>query len=238
MKKKYNIKQHNKSKRPQKNYFKRKNGSTLIELVAVIAILSIVSTTCLSGMFALTKMAKMGQNISESQRICKLLGEQIMLYACTGSDVVAYEEMPSLNIYDEASQPGGFMDADHGTGPLIDIFISSDQENANTILFQKYNSSNNNLETLVSVDGIKKVDFTVDKLSTATKKFMLRYKITTVYDYEITGGVVLNNTKSSQDISNIVPSGEEAFSIIADPLESGFSEHNSNVLRIRTTSKK
>ena len=58
MKGKYNIKQHNKSKRSQKNYFKRKNGSTLIELVAVIAILSIVSTACLSGMFALTKMFK------------------------------------------------------------------------------------------------------------------------------------------------------------------------------------
>lgn len=237
MKKKYNIKQHNKSKRPQKNYFKRKNGSTLIELVAVIAILSIVSATCLSGMFALTKMAKRGQDISESQRICKLLGEQILLYACTGSDAEAYEEMPAMNKYDEVSYAGGFMDADHDTGPLIDIFISRDRENANTILFQKYNSSNNNLETLVSVDGIKKVDFTVDKLSTETEKFMLRYKITTVYDYEITGGVVLNNTESSQDIS-IVPSEEEAFTIIADPLESGFSEHNSNVLRIRTTSKK
>ncbi len=230
MKGKYNIKQHNKSKRSQKNYFKRKNGSTLIELVAVIAILSIVSTACLSGMFALTKMAKRGQNISESQRICKLLGEQIMLYANTGFDVEAYTDMPSFTVYNETSNPDGFMDADNGTGPLIDIFISRDKNHDNTILFQKYNSLNNNLETLVSVDGIKKVEFTVEALGTTTKKFILRYKMMTVYNYEITGGVVLNNTKSSQDISNIVPSGQQSFTI-----DTGYS---TNVLQIRTTSKK
>ena len=73
-----------------RKYAKSKAGTTLIELIAVIAILAITSSSCLSAMFAMVDVSKRGQQISESQRICALLGEQFLLYGNTATYVQAY----------------------------------------------------------------------------------------------------------------------------------------------------
>ena len=215
---------------------KSRAGATLIELVAAIAILGIVSSTCLAGMFALTKLAKRGQDISEAQRMCALIGEQFAVYGNTASDLKSYSTMPTMTKY-SVTNTSGFMDCDHGIGDNIDMFIYSPKEG--TIAFSAYNAVTNSLDTITTVDNISKIEFSVFKLNGVSDKFVLEYTITAKClnsdDYAITSAVVLNNTTTSIGTLNI--GGESNFTIVADSSDTDYSTHKDYTLRMRTTSK-
>ena len=224
-------------------YAKSKAGTTLVELVAVIAILAITSGSCVGAMFAMVDVAKRGQQVSESQRICALLGEQFLLYGNTASFAQSYTSAPSLTAYDPTTNPAGFMDANNGRGEYNEFFVSASTTKDCTIQFQRFDStlSPYGMDNITTIDNIKKIDFTVDELAlpdtSKGKKYVLEYTITTSYDYEISGGVVLNNTVSGADIVDIGGGPTGSFSIIADHSDPNYSASSGNMLRIRSTDR-
>ena len=233
-----------------RRYAKSKAGTTLVELIAVIAILAITSSSCLSAMFAMVDVSKRGQQISESQRICALLGEQFLLYGNTASYVDSYATLPTLKAYNETSEPNGFMDAQNTSGSYgdkCDYFIQASKTQNSTIEFSRFDTTlpgGHGLKTITSIDGVKQIDFTVSPLyyydnpsnATHTKtKYVLRYTILTIYDYEITGGVVLNNTVEGDAISPF-----SYVSIVTDPdVTDGTEPYGlKTTVRIRSTNRK
>ena len=192
-----------------RRYAKSKAGSTLIELIAVIAILAITSSSCLSAMFAMVDVAKRGQQISESQRICALLGEQFSLYGNTAKEMQNYNSttFPGYHAY-----PSGFMDATNGYGDYVDYFVSASSTQDSTIVFSRFDTTNPSgygEKSITTIDGVKEISFEVSSFEcydapgstpgatpSTVDKFILRYTITTIYDYTITGGVVMNNVDS------------------------------------------
>ena len=210
---------------------KSKKGSTLIELVATIAILGIVSSISLSALYAMANIAKNGEKISVSQRTSALLSEQFLVYGNTATAIETYTSIPTLIKYDELNCPDGFMDADADppVGDKNDYFISADGKG--NILFQKFDfsTSSYSLKTITTVDKVKSIVFR-NKTLNINNKHLLEYTITTTDDYEITSGVVLNNSTSTATITE--PASN--FTITTDTSDSNYG----NVLRIRTTSRK
>ncbi|MEE1061116.1 MAG: type II secretion system protein [Ruminococcus sp.] len=198
-----------------RRYLKSKSGSTLIELIAVVIILAITSSSCLSAMFSMVDVSKRGQQVSEAQRICALLGQQFSLYGNTACELESYVALPALKGYDPSTD-SGFMDAQNPSGNFgdyCDYFIRPSQTQNSTIEFSRFDTTmpgGYGLNKITTIEGVDEIIFDVVPLNyfddytnpTHTKrKYVLKYKIITVYNYEITGGVVLNNTKDGESIS-------------------------------------
>lgn len=197
-----------------RRYVKSKAGTTLIELIAVIAILAITSSSCLSAMFSMVQVSERGQQISEAQRICALLGEQFSLYGNTACQLESYVALPALKAY--PAHANGFMDAQNTSadhGDYCDYFIRPSQTQNSTIEFSRFDTTmpgGYGLKKITTIEGVKEIVFDVVPLhyfdnyvtpAHTKTKYILKYKIITVYNYEITGGVVLNNTKDGEAIS-------------------------------------
>lgn len=245
-----------------RRYAKSKTGTSLVELIAVIAILAITSSSCLSAMFAMVDVSKRGQQVSESQRICALLGEQFLLYGNTAVEVAAYYDSPTTpspgdprihfngyHAYDSVSNIYGFMDAMNTSadyGDFNDFFVTASTTQKSTIVFSRFDTTlplSHGPKTITSIEGVEKIDFEIlpfecfynpDQPSDVVTKYILRYTILTVYGYEITGGVVMNNT-----IDGVTIPAFDNVSIVTDPdLDDGVSPTNSDtILRIRSTNR-
>ncbi len=243
-----------------RRYAKSKVGATLIELIAVIAILAITSSSCLSAMFAMVDVSKRGNQVSESQRICALLGEQFLLYGNTAVDAQAYcsasatpplsdprTPFPGYNAYDGST---GFMDAmntSESYGIYNDYFVYASTTQESTIVFSRFDTTNplgHGPKSITTIEGVKQIDFEIKPFecfndpehpSSKVTKYILRYKILTVYDYEITGGVVMNNT-----IDGVTIPSFDNVSIVTDTdISDGITPANGDTkLRIRSTNRK
>lgn len=223
-----------------------KRGSTLVELIAVIAILAIISSSCLSGMFAMTKVAAHGNMVSQSQRTCAVLNQQLSVYANTATALEGYTSLPTFTKYDSATNPNGFMNAKMGCGDKVDMFIYADSASDNTIVFATFNPTSSgvggyNVKKITTVENVKQVDFKLKKLNLTTggNKYLLEFTITTIYgtqskpySYQIDSGVVLNNFTSSSKFDGL--SLDNVFSITTKNATTAASE---NHLRIRTTNR-
>ena len=209
-------------KRISKTYAKSKKGATLVELVCTIVILGIVSSISLSALYSLSQIAVKGQNISQAQRSCALISEQLAVYAKTANKLVGYDTFPSIDGYDETSpNQEHFMDSDASGMGNFDEFIMYAGKKKNSIVVAKFNSSIsggggydiNCFDVITTIDNIKSVTFKVDKLdgiNTTDEKYKLEYTIValeSVHDtgevtYEINGGFVLNNVKDDSVLYN------------------------------------
>lgn len=223
-----------------------KKGSTLVELVAVIAILAIISSSCLSGMFAMTKVAAHGNMVSQSQRTCAVLNQQLSVYANTATALEGYTSMPTFTKYDPATNPNGFMNAKMGCGDKVDMFIYADSARDNTIVFATFDPTSSgiggyNVKKITTVENVKQVDFKLKKLNLTTggNKYLLEFTITTIYgtqskpyNYRIDSGVVLNNFISTSTFDGLTL--DSVFSITT---KNGATAASPNHLRIRTTNR-
>lgn len=219
-------------KRFARLHAKSKKGTTLIELVATIAILGIVSSISLGALYSMADIAKAGQKVSVSQRVCTLFSKQLSLYGRNASNIDFYSTMPSSEKYDEHSNPNGFMNKDQSCGDKIDYFIAAGSAE-NSIDFLMFDSSVTpcRYKVITTVDKIKSIEFTVKRLNLpdySIKKYMLSYSITTTENYEISGGVILNNTSNASLLAG------HTTSISSDATN---ADHD-NVLKIRSTSRK
>lgn len=222
-----------------------KKGSTLVELVAVIAILAIISSSCLSGMFAMTKVAAHGNMVSQSQRTCSVLNQQLSVYANTATALEGYTSMPTFTKYD-SSNTGGFMNAKMGCGDKVDMFIYADSTRDNTIVFAAFDPTSTgvggyNVKKITTIENVKQVDFKLKKLNLTSggNKYLLEFTITTIYgtqlkpyNYRIDSGIVLNNFTSTSNFTNLSLDG--VFSITT---KNGATAASPNHLRIRTTNR-
>lgn len=222
-----------------------KKGSTLVELVAVIAILAIISSSCLSGMFAMTKVAAHGNMVSQSQRTCSVLNQQLSVYANTATALEGYTSLPTFTKYD-SSNTGGFMNAKMGCGDKVDMFIYADSSRDNTIVFAAYDPTSTgvggyNVKKITTVENVKQVDFKLKKLNLTTggNKYLLEFAITTIYgtqskpyNYRIDSGVVLNNFTGTSKFDGLTL--DSVFSITT---KNGATAASPNHLRIRTTNR-
>ncbi|MGN0558528.1 MAG: type II secretion system protein [Acutalibacteraceae bacterium] len=236
------IKRLRKRSRPARS----KRGSTLVELVAVIAILAIISSSCLSGMFAMTKVAAHGNMVSQSQRTCAVLNQQISVYANTATQLEAYTSKPTFTKYDSGTHPDGFMNAKLSCGDKVDMFVYADSSRDNTIVFASFDPtsasvSGYNVKEITTVENVKQVDFKLKRLNIApgTDKYLLEFTITTIYgtqskpySYQIDSGVVLNNFTSSSKFDGL--SLNNVFSITT---KNATTAASTNHLRLRTTNR-
>lgn len=193
-----------------KKSVKSKIGATLIELVAVVCILAITSTTCISGMFAMADIAKRGQDLSFCERTSDNFAKVLSLYAHSGSDVEGYSSKPPMDITK-------FQNSEKGLGNNIDYFLYADPNVNYRVILAKFTVSDGNttpdLETFLTFDNVKSITFNLKKLSSKGNKYVLQYTLTTVgtnvwdkstdkrVTYEVSSGVVLNNTDSTTTIS-------------------------------------
>ena len=230
-----------------KRSIKAKAGATLVELVAVVCILAITSTTCISGMFAMTDVAKRGQDLSVCERTSDMVAKQLSVYGNPASEVKSYASAPVMSI-------SAFCDSDHGLGDKNDYFIYADPNVNYRLILAKFTTNyahtNPQLETVVSIDNVKSISFDTQELkmfSTSTPsdkpvRYMLEYTVTTVGDniwdkatdkrveYTSTSGVVMNNISSST----------AATTLSSDTIETKtpFSAASTTYIRIRTESRK
>lgn len=193
-----------------KKSVKSKIGATLIELVAVVCILAITSTTCISGMFAMADIAKRGQDLSYCERTSDNFAKVLSLYAHSGSNVEGYSSKPPMDIRE-------FQNSEKGLGDNIDYFLYADPNVNYRVILAKFTVSDGNtsadLETFLTFDNVKSITFNLKKLSSKGNKYVLQYTLTTVgtnvwdkstdkrVTYEVSSGVVLNNTDSTTTIS-------------------------------------
>jgi prepilin-type N-terminal cleavage/methylation domain-containing protein len=195
-----------------KRYAKSKSGTTLVELVCVVTILGIISSAGIGGMFGMVKVARAGQNVSVAERSCALLTDQLAIYGNTSKNVKSVtdfgEDMPA---YNDVTTPNGYCDGTSNTDEnFVDYFISASTEEGqeNTILLQKFDATDLTHPTTVSmIENIEYVTFYVTSFDlptiggTTTTKYALNYDIQTIYNYSISGAVVLNNVDDSTNVN-------------------------------------
>lgn len=230
-----------------KKTVKSKVGATLTELIAVVCILSIVSTTCISGLFAMADVAKRGQDLSLCERTSDMVSKQLSIYGNTANYVDSYNSKPTLEAYSETARPNGFMDADNGVGNKNDYFLYADASNNYRLILAKFDatpgSSGYQLNTIVSIDNVKSIKFDLKQLNTDETKYILQYTVTTVgsnvwnkatdkrVEYTISSGVVLNNTNNS------TPSIPTPLTNSTITTKTPTTAATSTYIRIRTTSR-
>jgi prepilin-type N-terminal cleavage/methylation domain-containing protein len=221
-----------------KRYAKSKSGTTLVELVCVVTILGIVSSAGIGGMFGMVKVARAGQNVSVAERSCALLTDQLSIYGNTSYNVKSVENFggatTSMTAYNPISKTGEYYDGTSDTDEnFVDYFISASPSQKNTILLQKFNHTTPNYPTTVSmIENIESVTFKVTSFnlpsSGATKtKYVLNYDIQTIYNYSISGAVVLNNVDDSTNVN--------FNSVTINTL--GTDDYNRTALNIRSTNR-
>lgn len=223
-----------------------KKGATLVELVAVIAILAIISSSCLSGMFAMTKVAAHGNMVSQSQRTCAVLNQQLSVYANTATELEVYSSQPTFTKYDSSTNPDGFMNAQSGCGDKVDMFVYADSSRDNTIVFASFDPTSTgvggyNVKKITTIENVKQVDFKLKRLNITpgTDKYLLEFTITTIYgtqlkpyNYRIDSGVVLNNFTSTSTFN-----GLSLDNVLSITTKNGATAASANHLRIRTTNR-
>lgn len=234
-----------------KRSIKAKAGATLVELVAVVCILAIMSTTCISGMFAMADVAKRGYDLSYCERTSDMISKQLSVYGNSGSDVQGYVNMPTVSAYNKTSNPGGFMDAENpsgGYGNKNDYFLYADPNVEYRLILARFDTTTSpyQFKTVTTIDNVKSITFNVQKLNmSAERKYILQYTVTTVgtniwdqatkkrVEYTMSSGVVLNNTNSSTPaISALTPGSNDTIK-----MKSPSTVASSTCIRIRTSSR-
>ena len=140
-----------------KRSIKAKAGATLVELVAVVCILAIMSTTCISGMFAMADVAKRGYDLSYCERTSDMISKQLSVYGNSGSDVQGYVNMPTVSAYNKTSNPGGFMDAENpsgGYGNKNDYFLYADPNVEYRLILARFDTTTSpyQFKTVTTID--------------------------------------------------------------------------------------
>ena len=216
-----------------KRSIKAKAGATLVELVAVVCILAIMSTTCISGMFAMADVAKRGYDLSYCERTSDMISKQLSVYGNSGSDVQGYENMPTVSAYNETSNPGGFMDVENpsgGYGNKNDYFLYADPNVEYRLILARFDTTTSpyQFKTVTTIDNVKSITFNVQKLNmSAERKYILQYTVT------MSSGVVLNNTNSSTPaISALTPGSNDTIT-----MKSPSTVASNTCIRIRTSSR-
>ncbi|MCQ2514167.1 MAG: type II secretion system GspH family protein [Ruminococcus sp.] len=230
-----------------KRYLKSKCGTTLVELVCTITILGIVSSASLGAMFGMTSVAKNGQKISVAERSCALLTEQLSIYGNTANRVKLIETPSDIDWtpYDDAHH-GGLSDGTVNTNQnYVDYFISASQDEPNTILLQKvkYTGGVGSLVTVSKIENIEYIQFYVSNFEVkvnntdTVNKYVLNYSIKTTTNYEIDGGVVLNNVDSN--VANIsVPNNSNSRIIAATKqVDGSVSGATTKLIQITSTNR-
>lgn len=233
-----------------KRSIKAKAGATLVELVAVVCILAIISTTCISGMFAMADVAKRGYDLSYCERTSDMISKQLSVYGNSGSDVQGYVNMPTVSVYNETSNTGGFMDAENpsgGSGNKNDYFLYADPNVEYRLILARFDATSPpKFKTVTTIDNVKSITFNVQKLNMSPeRKYILQYTVTTVgtniwdqatkkrVEYTMSSGVVLNNTNSSiPAISALIPGSNDTIT-----MKSPSTVASSTCIRIRTSSR-
>ena len=131
-------------------------------------------------------------------------------------------------------------------GDFNDFFVSASTTQNSTIVFSRFDTtlpSGHGPSNITTIDGVEKIDFEVvpfecfndpDNIASTVTKYILRYKILTIYGYEITGGVVMNNTVDTVTISSF----DNVSIVTDDDVTDGVSPTNSDtILRIRSTNR-
>lgn len=232
-----------------KRSIKAKAGATLVELVAVVCILAIMSTTCISGMFAMADVAKRGYDLSYCERTSDMISKQLSVYGNSGSDVQGYVNMPTVSAYNKTSNPGGFMDAENpsgGYGNKNDYFLYADPNVEYRLILARFDTTTSpyQFKTVTTIDNVKSITFNVQKLNmSAERKYILQYTVTTVgtniwdqatkkrVEYTMSSGVVLNNTNDSTSITELT-SGNDTIT-----MKSPSDTASNTWIRIRTSSR-
>lgn len=210
-----------------------KTGSTLVELIAVVAILGIISAGVFTTLFSVSNLYKKVNDVSSSQRISALVHENLSLYANTAVNIKSKgkADLNSPSLYDITSKPNGFQDADnYSSHDYVDYFIRS--VSAGEIEICKFNAvsigGSYGYKTVVQISGVKEITFNVVSLNSSSGYSMLNYSVTTETGYTIDGGVVLNNSEKMA-----IPSFTTPMTIATDTAKA----ENNNVLNITSTSR-
>lgn len=193
------------TKRSKCRYLNSRAGTTLVELVAVVAILAVISSTGIGAMFNMTKICRVGQNISFTQQNFELFNSQIMAYMNTASSFGVKFSQTSM-LYDSSNYKyaplSGYQDAQNCTSDnLVTYFIAASPTEKDTIELLKMDKSKSDGYTydhakiISKLSGIEKIEFTLVELDygIGESRALVKYTIYSTSGYKISSGMVMDN---------------------------------------------